>query len=434
MRDLRPLALALTLALNCVVIGLTGCGEDDPPAADPAPPATPVEAPSETSTPSAPAVDPDEPGEFVAPSAPESGCAFGESSVAWRRPGWFDVAAGPRGFLVGGSASHGAYEMAFLTAVNSGGGSHVLAQQRLEAPVPDGHRRAAPALAADDEHGALALVDGQQRLLIARFVPRAASALNFAVVAEGASLRFSPALARHEDAWWIAWTEERGEDGRRVLAMRVPDQGDVPEPQDLTPEAGGAAAPAFVAGLEPPTLIFLDAREGTSVAHRARVAGETFGPTEVARPVSAVTDPPQIAAVRIGQNQFLSYTGIGSAATTAVGFVPLAGTDQPTPVVPGTGYGVLHVDADALGGGAVVVADAPLESAPTAPRELRVRRVTSSGAMSEPSVVRGPSESTVRGRVAALGEVIAVAFGSDVGVHVSVGRCAAPSAAPSPAP
>lgn len=370
---------------------------------------------------------PEDPGVFVAPEAPENGCTFGEPSVAWQRPGWFDVEPGFRGFFVGGSASHGSYEMAFLAAVSSGGGTHVMARTRLESPVPEGHRRSSPALAITEEHGALALVDGQRRLLLARFEPRSARALNFQVVAENASLRFSPALLRVDRAWWVAWTEEQDE-GRRVLVRRAPDGGDPSGPQDLTPDAGGGAAPAFVAGAETPTLVFLDAREGTSVAHLATLAGEAFAEPQVGRPVSAVTDPPEIAAVQIGGSQFLTYTGVGNAATTAVGFVPLAGTDDPMPVVPGTGYGVLHTDVTPMGGGAIIVADAPLESPPESPREIQVRRVSATGAMSDATIVRGPSESTTQGRVAVFRDVLAVAFRSEVGVHVSIGRCAGGSA------
>ncbi|MGE0785036.1 MAG: hypothetical protein AB7S26_05055 [Sandaracinaceae bacterium] len=420
-----------------VALFAIGCGDDDDAApggsrGDP----TPTSATDDPSDP-----DPHEteaspngrlaPGEtggpasFVAPTAPPGGCAFSEASAAWQRPGWVDIAATDRGFLIGGTADHGAYEMAFLATVGSGGGASVMTQTRLEAPVPDTHRRAPPALEVAGEHAALSLVDGQGRLLIARFDPLDSGALRFYEVAPGASLRFSPALARVRGAWWVAWTEERGEHGRRLFALRVPDEGDVGDPIDLTPSAGGGAAPAFIQGAEPPSLVFLDAREGTSVAHRATVEGNAFSEVSVARPVGMVTDPPMIAAFRVAQSDFLVYTGIGTAATTAVGLMPLAGTDSPTPIVPGTGYGVVYLDAAPLPeGGAIVVADAPIGNTPTSPREMHVRRFGATGGLSEPAVLHGPSESTTHARVAVRRDVIAVTFRSDVGVHAAVGRCA----------
>lgn len=423
-----PRAAALALLL-------IGCGEPEPvsPAAEAAPaeepgpvspsteaasavepPPAPIEIPSPR--PSTPAAD--------LPPAPTEGCAMGEP-VRVEAGGWASVAALDDGFAVLGSAPAGQGERVFVARVAPDGSTSVIARGALEHAVPPGHRRAVPAVASSRERVAVAIVDGRRRLLVAELDASAAgAALTFAPVGEDASLRFAPALARSGEAWALAWAEEHGE-SLRVRAGLF-SGGALRAARELRPAAGGAAAPAFVRGAREPTLVFLDPRAGVSVAHRARVSGAGFGDPSVARPINLVTEPPEIVAVRLGAREWLAYTAVGAAATTAVGLAPLEGSAPPVPLVAGTGYGVLHVDAAALSDErAVLVADAPRASPPDSPRELHVRVLSASGELGEPAVVRGPSGRAARGRIAATSDgLVAVTFTDGDAIHASVGRCA----------
>jgi hypothetical protein len=359
------------------------------------------------------------------PAAPTAGCAFGEPRPV-QAGAWSAIARGPRGFALAVSAHEEARESITVRRVSPDGTDRVIAQGALEHPVPIEHRRAGPALAAIDDRLALVLVDGQRRVLVAELAEDAIDApLAWTVVGQNASHRFAPAVSAVGDAWAVAWTSERDE------AMRVHGaivrRGEVSAPRELVAPAGGSAAPAFVMGASAPTLLFVDPRQGLSVIHRVGVRADGFAEPAIARPVNLVTEPPALAAVRAGEHDFAAYTAIGSAATTAIGLVRLDETTPPVPVVSGTGYGVLHLAAASLPNGrAVLVADAPREPPPTAPRELHVRVLDARGSLGDAAIVRGPSGAAQRGRVAHHGEgLVAVSFTDGQQVHVAIGRCAA---------
>ncbi len=412
----RPLRSGVLVAL------LIGCGDPEPLAPPPEPvpaeePATvaPAPAPDPTPRPTVPTTD--------LPPPPTAGCAMGEP-VRVEAGGWAGVAALDDGFAVLGSAPSGQGESVFVARVAPDGSTSVAARGALEHAVPPGHRRAVPAVASSRGRVAVAIVDGRRRLLVAELDLGAGAALTFAPVGENASLRFAPALVRSGDSWALAWTEEHGE-SLRVRAGLF-SGGALRSARELRADAGGAAAPAFVRGAREPALVFLDPRAGVSVAHRARVSGAGFGDPSIARPINLVTEPPEIAAVRLGAREWLAYTAVGAAATTAVGLAPLEGSAPPVPLVAGTGYGVLHVDAAALSDErAVLVADAPRGSPPDSPRELHVRVLGASGELGEPAVVRGPSGGAARGRIAATSDgLVAVTFTDGDAIHASIGRCA----------
>jgi hypothetical protein len=430
------LGLALVLAAGCEEEPAAEAPEAEAPEADEVDEADeadevePSAAPARD-TPEARAAGP-APAEATAaalpalPERPEVGCAFGAPVRVRSGPAWVDVAGADEGFLIGGSAASDGGEEAFLVRVRPGAAPRRVARAALEHAVPADHRRAAPTLAVAGERAALALVDGAHRLLVATFDPAAPGALALAPVAEGASLRFAPVLAARDGGWLVAWTDER--DTPMRVRGRLLDAAGRPrgEPADLTPVAGGAAAPAFVEGAAPPVLVFVDPREGMSVVHRVPTGPEGFGDTAVARPVGYVAAPPETAAVRLGEVDWLGYTAVGNVATTAVGLVRLEGTAPPAPLVPGTGYGILHVDVARLGDGAVFVADAPQASPPDAPRELHVRAVGPDGALGSPARVAGPSDRAARGRVAVARTAVATTFTGADGTFVAIGRCAPP--------
>lgn len=413
--------------LLALILALSACnGRSD---AAPAAPTTaenaqpmPEPEPQEAPKPSAPLAPID------VPAAPAAGCAFGAPTLVQSGEGWADVAALGAAFAVGGVAVEGEREEVFVARVE-GDGARVVARGALEHPVPRGHRRAGLALAEREGRLALAVVDGRRRLMLGEVQ---GSGLSWRVIAEGASLRFAPALSAFENRWAIAWTVE--EPALRVRAALV---GDTVEGQrELQPAGGGSAAPAFVAAAPSsgssessggPSLIFLDPRAGISVVHRSALGPDGFGEPTVVRPLNLVTEPPALAIVRASGTEWIAYTAIGSAATTAVGLARLDGLAPPVALVPGTGYGVLHVDAAPFGEeGAVFVADAPRASEPDAPRELHVRTLSADGALGDPTVVQGPSKRASRGRIAHADGVVAVSFRDPEGLHVATGRCAIP--------
>jgi hypothetical protein len=389
----RWLALALTFACS------------DPVVAPPREAPPPDEPPPEVEVPA-----PDRPPMIV--DAPEGGCAFDTPVRVWEGEGWASIAAHD-GFVIGGTA--GTPEVAFQTRLALDGTITPIARALVDPPLPTGRRLAAPALAASPAGVAMVLVFGDRTLRLA-----GAGDFVWHEIGEGASERFSPALHYDGEGWLIAWTDER-ESPVRVRSARV---GDPHPSHEIRPSSGNGTAPAFVQGA-PAELVFFDAREGMSVAHRVRFDDGALGEIEVAQPVNLIASPPELAAVRIGDSLWLGYTAIGSMATTAVGLVQAGTETPPTPLVRGTGYGTLHVHAASLGQSrAVFVADAPQGSTRDAPRELHVRIVDSNGA-GEPAILRGPSGGASRGRIAhAGGGQVAVSFTDRDGIYAALGRCA----------
>ncbi|HEY8431079.1 MAG TPA: hypothetical protein VIL20_22020 [Sandaracinaceae bacterium] len=384
----------------------------EPPPAEPAATSDPRprEEPAHAEPPAAP------PG---APPAPERGCAMAPP-VRVAAGDWASVAAIQGGFAIVTSAAEGDGEVV-LVVRESG---ETIARARLEHAVVRGHRRAAPAIAGSGGRLAVAIVDGRRRLLLTE-VRAGARGAELAFVPAGAdvSLRIAPALAPVGEGWAVAWTEEPAE-GMRVRGG-IFEGGALRAVRELRSDAGGAAAPAFVRGARDETIVFLEPRAGVSLAYRARASRSGFDDPTIARPINLVTEPPELAAVRAGERDWIAYTAIGTAATTAVGLAPLEGTAPPVPLVAGTGYGVLHVDGASLGGPAVLVADAPQGVDRDAPREVHVRVLDADGAPGAPAVVRGPGGAASRGRVAAAdGGTIGVTFTEGDAIYFALGRCA----------
>ncbi|MCB9598173.1 MAG: hypothetical protein H6719_36000 [Sandaracinaceae bacterium] len=397
--------------------------EDPPPSVDPvpSPPSDPPDPPT------APDPDPSE-APAIAPEAlegaPEEGCEVGAPTRVFTGDAWVDVAATEDAFVVAGVSRLGDGEHAFAASVTPGAAPRLIARRALEADAMSGHRRAGPALAIAGSRAALLYPDGERHLVLTVFDPSGEGPLQPRSIAEGASLQFAPALAWRDQALLAAWTDQEA-GGRRVFATRVTN-GRAAAPVDLSPSAGGAASPTFVADTDGLRLIYVDAREATSVIHRVDASGDAYGAPEVLRAVSLLTDPPHAASVRMRGADWLVYTGIGAVATTAVGLVALTGSQPPTAVVSGTGYGVLYVGAASFGDGAVIVADVPTAAPAESPREVQLRTVDGSGGLQEPVTLRGPRGTAARVRVAVRGVDIAVAFADTDGAYVAFARCAVP--------
>lgn len=378
----------------------------DDPAQDPEP---------EPPDPDPPRVDP-APGSSAAPEAPPNGCAFGAPvQMIGGGDGWASIVAAHGGFLVAGTVREGSAEHVFVAELAHDGRVELWSREPLEPPLPPEHRRAGPALAASANDVALLVVRGDRMLALGRLVGRSFA---FSPIAPVASERFSPALAHDGAAWIAAWTDE-SEAPVRVRVAQIP--GDY---HDVRAPNGNGTAPAFVAGASA-LLAFFDAREGLSVAHRVRIEDGTPRAIEVAQPINLIASPPELAAVQIGDALWIAYTAVGTLATTAVGLMRAGSDGAPVPIVRGTGYGTLHVHAASLGERAAFVADAPRAAPPESPRELHVRVLDANGTLSDPAIVRGPSGSGARGRIAYAGNgIVAVSFTERDGVYAALGRCA----------
>lgn len=289
----------------------------------------------------------------------------------------------------------------------------------VEPPTPANRRTAPPALATMGEPGAdarllgLAFTDANGRLHAAFFDPARPSPRASLVGDASADPRFAPALARTATgARLVAVTEAARDDAveerdaprtLRVRFARLDSEGRAAGWHDLTPPAGSASHPSFVAtpdgGVD---LLFVDARVALSVLHRVHVDAEGRpGEPTVVRPINLLAEPASFAVARIAGRELLAYAATGNLATRAVGLVDLAGTEPPTALVPGLGYGQpLTVRVGPLGQRSAVFAlEAPSAPSPNAPHEVRIRTVTVNpeGAtnLGEPLVLAGASRPAI---------------------------------------
>jgi hypothetical protein len=216
----------------------------------------------------------------------------------------------------------------------------------------------------------------------------------------------------------VAWAQAKNE-GMRVRLVRLKLDGSLASRHDVTLESMGATAPVFVAGAGEPILLFLDARKGVSPLLRLALR-EDGTPTEaeVVRPVRNAYEPPDLAAAA-AEPARIGYTAVGSAATTAVGLLPLDGSGaSPVALVPGEGYGRLGVAGASLGGAALFAASAPRGQDPESDREIHVRRVDGEGP-GPATVLRGPGGRAREPSLATgAGGKAAVTFEADGGIYL----------------
>jgi hypothetical protein len=371
-----------------LVLFLIACGQPVEPTPAPRDPPPRPEQPAQPIRPATPLAP--------IPVAPGTGCAFGEPVQLAEHAGSIALCGGPS-----------------ITAVIGGASLRIV---RIADDVGVLLDEATPTTSAAIAGDTVAIVDAEHRVRL-----RAGS--EWKVVGEGASTRFDLALARASDRWAIAWTDERSTP-MRVRARIVDAEGTGDPAQDLTPPGSGAAAPRFVRGSDPPVLVFIDPRAAISVVHGSTLSNNTFGTARVLRPVSNAAEPPEIAAVHIGDADWIAFTAVGSIAMTAVGLVRAGDQAAPIPIVPGRGYGPLHVDVEADGARAIFAADSPLAAPPTSPREIAVR-ILRDGALSDAIPIRGSNGEASHARIARADDGrIAIGFLSGGSAYAAIGRCA----------
>ena len=444
------------LALAC----LLGCGQganttpQPPPGAEPpkaaatpaAPPLAPKTAPAATPEPlavptdveKALAYDPKDPlGDLESADAldrmaqggarevkpPAGGCALIDAGRrVWPAPGPVTIDALPRGFVVAGYALRDGRDQAFVVRVGDDGKPEPVTAFDIDPPHTQ-KRLAAPGLGArDDSAVLLATVDGAGKLSARSLRMGPGGGGERLELASGVDTRISPSVAYSETRALIAYTA--ASTPMRAKLVVLSNTGRLVATHDVTPESMSAAAASFVDGAQPPTLLAIDARDGLSPLLRIDVAGDgTPKPAQVVLPLSTVSTPPRLSAASASIGAHVLYTGMGSAATSAVGLVsiePIVG--RPSPFVPGTGYGALHISTAAAPAAVVLAAEVPTAPTKDAPREIHVALITRRG-QSKALVLPVPGGASHSSLARDAHGTIALAFSAPSGVYVARLRC-----------
>lgn len=356
---------------------------------------------------------------------PEQGCSFGDPIQVWPRAGVASIVAAPNGefALVGVGRGRGSGEDVFVVGIDASGASHVAARTRLAHPVPQARRTVAPAISALSDAIAFAVVDAEHHVQYGWVgLQESETQLSLRSVGEGAALHYSPAMHPQGQGWLIAWTDA-SQSPNRLQVRRIDVDGRGPAATDLTPSGGSASAPTFLTGSETPTLVFLDARQGLSVAYRSAFDGRAFGSAEVFRPLNVLTAAPSAIAVRLENEDWLGVTAVGEGAQA---YVPLFSASGPrrTLLAPG-GRGVVRIAAAADGTAAYFAADHPTTDEEDGPRAIEVRSMTG-GELSAPTSLETPDRMALSVRIARSGAQLGIAFGDESGVYAVLARCALP--------
>jgi hypothetical protein len=349
--------------------------------------------------------------------APKKSCVvLDPGRRVWATPGPVSIASLGRGFAVAGYAKKGeASEQLFLVSVPAIGSGK---------PPQTVKRVAPPGIAARTENDVmLAWTDGNGALRSRRMRMAVAGHGASVELAQGVDTRFSPALTVSQDRTLIAYT--MGSTPMRTMLATLAADGSVQDKRDVTPVSMGASAPTFVAGAEPPVLLMLDARNGMSPLLRLDLSpdGTSSEPARVVVPVSMVASPPELAAASSSIGTHVAYTGIGSAATTAIGLLPIAPiAGTPEALVPGTAYGQLHASAAAGPRAVIMVVTAPIAAGKEPELELQVSVIGIEG-RGKPAVIR--AEGGANHPAVARDEAghVGVAYTAQGGVFVAILRC-----------
>jgi hypothetical protein len=358
-------------------------------------------------------------------AAPKGSCVvLDPGRRVWQTPGPVAIAALERGFAVAGYARKGeAGEQLFLVSVPASGLPEPIASLELK-PPQTAKRIAPPGLAMRTQNDVVvAFTDGNGALRARRMRMALAGHGASIELAKGVDTRFSPALITSQDRTLVAYT--LGTTPMRTMLATLAGDGSVEDKRDVTPVSMGASAPSFVSGAEPPVLLMLDARDGMSPLLRLDLSadGSSSEPAQVVVPVSMVASPPELAAASSSIGTHVVYTGVGSAATTAVGLVSIAPiVGAPEALVPGTSYGQLHTSATAAPRAVIVVATAPLTPTKDPELELQVSVVGVAG-RGPAVVIRGAGGASHPAIARDDAGYVAVAYTTPSGVFVAFLRC-----------
>jgi hypothetical protein len=341
----------------------------------------------------------------------------------WSKPGIASLAALDKDFVLAGYTRLGEQEQVFVVHVSGDGKLEPIASVPLRVPHP-GERVAAPGLGADSAHGVtVAYTDGSGELFMQALRVGAAHGGGHATsLAKGVDTRFAPAVDHVERGALIAYT--LGTTPMRVALARIGVKGDVIGTHNVTPDGMGAAAPTFVRGASPRALVTADPRNGMSPISRTPLdADGKPGKVELTAPVGMMSQPPQLSAAQTDFGAYVVYSGMGSAATSAIGLVRIGPkVGAPEAFVKGTAYGALHNAAIALPNAILVAADAPLGPGKQPKHALQLALLDAKG--QGPALrVESPSGDATHVALAQGRESIGFAFSAPDGVYWGTVRC-----------
>jgi hypothetical protein len=357
---------------------------------------------------------------------PPRGCAVAEEPRrVWPKPGVASVAALGDGFVLAGYTRSAASEQVFVVYVTGKGKLEPVATLPLAQAHP-GERAVAPGLAADAAQGVtVAYTDGTGTLFSQSLRVGAAHGGGApSTLAHGVDTRFAPAVAYGKRGALIAYT--LGTTPMHSTLVRLDPKGDVLGTHDITPPAMGAAAPAFVSGASPPWLITADPRNGLSPIARTPLDAEGKpGPAAVAAPVGMMSQPPELAAAQAGFGAYVIYTGLGAAATSAVGLVRiLPKAANPEAFVKGTAYGALHAAALGTKNAVLLAADSPIAPGKQPLHEIQIALVDATGQGPTLRVAAPGGDATHAALARADQAGVALTFSAPDGVYLTKLRCA----------
>jgi hypothetical protein len=360
-----------------------------------------------------------------AAAPPARGCVLEqEPRRVWSKPGLAALAALGRGFVLAGYTRSGAAEQVFVVHVTADGKLEPVATLPLAAAHP-GERVAPPGLAADMTHGVtVAYTDGAGSLTLQTLQVGDAQGGGRAVnLATGVDTRFAPAVDYAERGALIAYT--LGTTPMRSTLVRLGPKGEVLTSHNVTPDGMAAAAPTFVRGATPRALVTADPRDGMSPISRTPLDAEGKpGKVELTAPVGMMSQPPQLSAAQAEFGSYVMYSGMGGAATSAIGLVRIGPkVGAPEAFVKGTAYGALHNAAIALPKAILVAADVPLGPGKQPKHALQLALLDAKG-QGPVLRVESPSGDATHVSLAEGQAQIGFAFSAPDGVYWGTVRCA----------
>jgi len=356
---------------------------------------------------------------------PARGCAVAdEPRRVWSKPGIASVAAFGGGYVLAGYTRTGASEQVFVVHVTERGKLEPVATLPLSVPHPR-ERVAAPGLAASLGHGVtVAYIDGAGELYAQTLrVGDAHGGGAAKQLAKGVDTRFTPAVQYSKRGPLIAYT--LGTTPMRSFLVRIDPKGDVIGTHDVTPISMGAAAPAFIDGGIPATLLTADPRSGMSPIARSRLDDEGKPtPAEVLVPVSMMSQPPQLSAAQSATGAYVLFSGFGSAATSAVGLVRVAPTvTAPEAFIKGTSYGVLSHAAVSLPSAVVIAATAPLTPGKQPKHDVQFALLDAKGQGPQLHVALASGDVTHVSLASGVQDQVGFAVSAPDGVYLGALRC-----------
>jgi hypothetical protein len=342
----------------------------------------------------------------------------------WGAPSQVALAAFAESFVVAGYARKAEAERLFLVQVPATGSPSPLFSLPVEPPHPT-ERVAPPALSRrDGNFGAVAFTDGAGALKLREVrIEHGSSAGQVQQVATGVDTRFAPGVMHFAGRAFVVWTAGTTPMSVELAVVGAVGQGG--QRARLNPASHGGAAPGFVSGSEPPEVVFVDARDGMSSLLQVTLdnEGKADAP-EVVGVVGMVSTPPRLAAAADAIGVTLAYTGLGSAATSAIGLLRLGARNAwPDALVKGTAYTTLAVSAAAGPAASLFAVDAPLAPGKDPKRHIQLHVVHGDKAGAATEVI-GPAGEAYGAALARTDSgIVGVAFQDPSGVYLTRLRC-----------